>query len=67
MSNAVNLFWVARAKNGELALFEDLPIRYNDEWIPSDENMNCSLLLDDRLFPDLTWEHEPIEVCLQLK
>lgn len=62
--------WVARDKDGELNLFITKPQRsdaigynyenwdsYNEHWIS----------LDSKLFPDLTWDDEPIEVELVRK
>ena len=54
--------WVARDWCGLLYAYSDKPIRgtVRKEW-KSDE---VPLSIDDSLFPDLTWEDEPLEVML---
>ena len=54
--------WVARDWDGMLYVYFNKPIRDTvwKEW-NSDED---SLSIDDSLFPDLTWEDEPLEVML---
>lgn len=62
--------WVARDKDGELDLYIKKPQRsdaigYNHEnWDSYDEHW---IPLDPKLFPDLTWNDEPIEVELVRK
>lgn len=64
--------WVARDKDGELNLYKAKPQRsdaigYNHEsWdtLKFDDN---GIELDPKLFPDLTWDDEPIEVELVRK
>lgn len=57
--------WVARDNNGKLYIYSDKPERYNKglRWV-----MGCAFLpLSSGLFPDLTWESDPIEVELTIK
>lgn len=57
--------WVARDDDGQLLyLYDSMPTRGINMW-----NDHGSLLthLDDNLFPDLTWESEPIEVEIIIK
>lgn len=62
--------WVARDKDGELSLYTHKPHRSNvpgwnhESWdIVCGEKEFCDFLdLDPTLFPDLTWDDEPIEV-----
>lgn len=59
--------WVARDKSGCLHLFSDKPERQKignlEYWRL---NLAYSILsMDDKLFPELTWEDEPIEVDFQ--
>lgn len=58
-----NKLWVARDNNGELYLYNEKPEYYNDSkvWFA------CGICakLDNNLFPDLTWEDEPLEVELR--
>jgi hypothetical protein len=55
-------FWVARDRNGQLCLYEDEPERSNDKGV------FCSFFfyyIPSHIFPDLTWEDEPIKVELR--
>lgn len=54
--------WIVRDWGGMLFAYFNKPIRdtVQKEW-KSDE---VSLSIDDSLFPDLTWEDEPLEVIL---
>lgn len=55
--------FVARDKDGELTLFPAKPVRAcGDSWW--DDQTERFFLLEPWLFPDLTWEDEPIEVEL---
>ena len=56
--------WVARELNGALNLYEVEPARYKGFWWDRDYTSTC---LDPDLFPDLTWEDEPIEVELLIR
>lgn len=64
---------LARDKNGQLILFEGKPFRDKTTWgyytIHSccreiTEHYFSSKIIDQRLFPDVTWESEPLEVFL---
>lgn len=65
--------WVARDKDGCLWLYIYKPIRsktnywweVDEQNTPLDED-DC-MLIDIELFPDLSWEDEPIEVELVRK
>ena len=63
--------WIARNKDGRLFLFTFVkPVRRDEEgcWVKdehcSDLKLGGSIRLDDNLFPQLTWEDEPMEVGL---
>lgn len=63
--------WITRDKNGELHLFIFVkPVRKDEEgcWIKGehcdDLELADSIRLDDNLFPQLTWEDEPMKVGL---
>lgn len=58
-----NKFWVARDKSGELYLYNEKPECYNDckVWFAG----GICAKLDNNVFPDLTFEDEPIEVELR--
>ena len=61
--------WIARNKNGELYLFTFVkPVRCDEDgcWIKDEYhgNLGGSIRLDDNLFPELTWNDEPVEVSL---
>lgn len=61
--------WVARDKNKELWFYKKKPTRYEYSHIwanysPKHRKKRYGLRIDDRLFPNLTWEDEPIEIEL---
>lgn len=62
--------WIARDKNGELGLFSHKPHRWwdNKSWdvVPTDEFTDY-MALNPNMFPNLTWEDEPIEVEIVVK
>ena len=62
--------WVARDKDGTLRLFIKVkPCRNCDcaenehRWI-TDEDMTYECILEQYMFPELTWEDDPVEVNL---
>lgn len=62
--------WVARDKDGELTLYKSKPHRGKlPRWDPEswDSGDEYWIVLDPKLFPDLTWDDEPIEVELVRK
>lgn len=54
--------WVARDNNGKLYLYNEKPKYYNDLKVWFSGKM-CAKL-DNNIFPDLTYEDEPLEVML---
>ena len=63
------IMWITRNKNGELYLFTFVkPVRCDEDscWIKGEcsSNLSDSIRLDDNLFPELTWNDEPMEVGL---
>lgn len=63
LNNAKLSGWVARDEDGHLNLFEVEPRRLDDKhrWWDRDYNVTS---LDERDFPDLKWEDEPVYVKL---
>lgn len=66
--------WIARDKDGDLTLFSSKPHRCtdvgwnNESWdVSSMDDFTDVMILDPNMFPDLTWEDEPIEVELVTK
>lgn len=69
--------WVARDKDGYLSLFTDKPPRrgkdigfHSERWYydtASISEFTDSMKLNPKLFPDLTWNDEPVEVELVIK
>lgn len=55
--------WVARDENGSLHLFEVEPSRIMHRWWDRDYH---STTLDNKDFPDLEWENEPVYVKLPI-
>ena len=58
--------WVARDKNGELSLVNEKPVLSVSKkcWLTSGE-ADC-IFLDDKMFPEVTFENSPQEVELKL-
>lgn len=63
--------WIARDKDGQLTLFSNKPHRCkevgwnNESWdVVSMDEFTDTMILNSNMFPDLTWEDEPIEVEL---
>ena len=61
--------WIARDKDGRLFLFTFVkPVRRDEEgcWVKDEHcgDLADSIRLDDNLFPQLTWDDEPMEVGL---
>ena len=61
--DAVISGWVARDADENLFVYSSKPERIGTMWYGEYANFN----LRNRLFPDLTWESEPIEVELIIK
>ena len=66
--------WIARDKDGELTLFSNKPHRCtsigkdNEYWdIVLVNKYTSAMILNSNMFPNLTWEDEPIEVELIIK
>lgn len=56
--------WVARDMDGELYLFDAYPEKES-------EHFGCqfgykSMMLDERLFPEVNWENSPVKAELNL-
>ena len=59
-------FWIARDKQGMLALFEDKPTyshKNGDIWLTAD----FPFYIDKNKFPDVTFENSPQEVEIVIK
>lgn len=58
--------WIARDKNGSLWLYNEKPIRNEEEedWTIATPTDTAVGTLDTNMFPELKWEDEPIEVDL---
>lgn len=70
------MMWLARDKNGNIALYLRQKPRlnaYHDAWITDEEDMvnneYCPpwLMLQTHLFPEVTWENSPQEVEIVIK
>ena len=62
--------WVARDRGGDLHIFKAKPDRVKDNLGLDYDNYWCGEYiteLDCDIFPDLTWESEPIEVELLIR
>ena len=58
------IMWVARDKDGELYLYDAYPKR-GSEFFGSQFGYN-SMVLDESMFPEVTWENSPWKVDLNL-
>ena len=56
--------WVARDKDGSLYMYDGYPVRDVDVWDVSGPQPADSAEIFAELFPELTWDDEPIEVNL---
>lgn len=58
--------WIARDKSGELSLVNEKPVLSVSKkcWFTSG-NADC-IFLDDKMFPEVTFENGPQEVELKL-
>lgn len=57
--------WVARDKDEKIWVYETCPEKYSDwqQWVGNDGSMR----LDQKSFPDLKWEDEPVEVEITIR
>ena len=61
--------WIAKDKDRRLFLFTFVkPVRKDEDgcWVKCEhcDDLACGIRLDDNLFPQLTWDDEPMEVGL---
>lgn len=56
--------FIARDKNNELFLFSELPRRGNECWWDKSGVDGTYLKLNSSLFPEVTWETEPLSVSI---
>ena len=62
-----NIFYVARDEDGKLKLYKNKPIRNKTCkgcWGCND--IDSTMMIDEELFTDLSWDDDPEEVCLYL-
>lgn len=58
-------FWIARDKYGLLYLYDNMPEKRSEYFLPY--TGYDDMPLDSRLFPEVTFENSPREVELKLK
>jgi len=56
--------FLARDKNNELYLFDKRPVRGNECWWAESGVDGTYLRLDSKLFPEVTWDGDPMQVYL---
>ncbi len=56
--------FIARDKNNDLYLFNELPVRGNECWWAESGLDGSYLRLDKSLYPELTWESNPLRVAI---
>jgi hypothetical protein len=54
------MMYIARDKNNDLYLFNDLPNRGKECWWASKEVDGTYLRLNKSLYPYITWDSEPV-------
>ncbi|MBW2476306.1 MAG: hypothetical protein JRE63_03155 [Deltaproteobacteria bacterium] len=59
--------YLARDKNKDLYLFSSKPQRGRDCWWAETGVDGTYLKIEKSLYPEVTWESEPLEVILSLK
>jgi hypothetical protein len=59
--------FIARDKNNDLYLFAELPWRGNECWWSESGLDGTYLLLNKSLYPEVTWDSEPLPVRLELQ
>ena len=58
--------YIARDKNNDLYLFNDLPNRGHECWWASKEVDGTYLRLDKSLHPEVTWDSEPLRAEISI-
>ena len=61
----MNSIWIARDETGFLWAFSEKPVKYKGSWIPSSDEIPYDI--EERLFPELKWEDDPIELVIKGK
>ena len=56
--------YLARDKNNDLYLFNELPNRGNECWQATSGVDGTYLRLDKLLYPEVTWDLEPLKVTI---
>ncbi|MBW2505239.1 MAG: hypothetical protein JRE16_11830 [Deltaproteobacteria bacterium] len=59
--------YLARDKNKDLYLFSSKPHRGRDCWWAETGVDGTYLKIEKSLYPEVTWESEPLEVIVSLK
>ncbi|RNC70428.1 MAG: hypothetical protein ED859_06330 [Desulfuromonadales bacterium] len=59
--------FIARDSNNDLYLFRDMPVRGSGCWWAEKGVDGTYLLLDSSLYPEVTWESDPLPVMLVVK
>lgn len=56
-------FWIARDMDGVLFLYDEIPEKDGEYFTPTGSR---DIPLDDRMFPEITFENSPREIELKL-
>ena len=56
--------FLARDKNNDLFLFDDMPRKGQECWWDKTGVDGTYLKLDRRLYPEITWDSEPLAVSI---
>jgi hypothetical protein len=59
--------FIARDKNKELYLFAELPLKGGECWWAESSVDGSYLKLDKSLYPEVTWDSDPLAVRLELE
>ena len=58
------VMWIARDEDRELFLYSKKPIKFDRCFAP--KNGRGILMIDEQLFPEVTFENSPVEVELKI-
>lgn len=60
-----NCVWIARDKNGSLAIFDSEPILDDNEWFSSEPFAGEYSCINNEMFPEVTFENSPKQLIIK--
>ena len=62
--------WIARDKDGRLALYKNKPLKREfksiGDYVDMEHPFHVSFVIDKQAFPEVTWENSPKKVRIEL-